>query len=223
MSDSDVARHSTKGLPRTISVGGKLLEFSSDSSKPLLDVSKLPKIDAVCLQLATINRFNGSFGCYNVAQHSCMVGSLVASRNPELELPALLHDLPEIIYGDVTTGIKNTIGIVLTRFMDQVDTLVMNHYLGRFGFKYPLPPKQRDVIKEADTFALLLEAQTLAPAGSKPSDNPELWPEQPQSIRESSQNFADIANMMTIQSREASCANLLDRIKSAVAKLKKGT
>jgi 5'-deoxynucleotidase YfbR-like HD superfamily hydrolase len=224
MSDTDVARHSTRGLPRAISVGGKVIEFSSDPSKPIIDVSKLPKIDAVCIQLATINRFNGAtIHAYNVAQHSCMVGSLVASRNPELELPALLHDLPEIIYGDIVTGVKYSIGMILTRFTDQIDALVMNHYLSRFGFRYPLPAAQHSLIKEADTFALLLEAQSLLPPGSKPSDNPQFWPEQPQSIRESSQDFTKLADTLVPMSRETACANLLNRIKSAVAKLKKVT
>ena len=214
MTETDVSKHSTKGKPRLISIGGKVITFNSEPNTPIIDVKQLPKIDAVCLQLATINRFNGAVRPYSVAQHCCLVGSLVASRRPDLELPALLHDLPEIVYGDIVTGVKNSVGMVLTKFMEDIDILVMNHYIGRFGFKYPFLKADTELIKEADTFALLSEAQCLFPEGSRPSDRPEFWPSH-------ESKFVELTDMLVCQDRETASSNLLNRIKSAVAKLAK--
>ena len=215
MTESDVARHSTKGKPRFITIGGKIVTFNSEPNEPLIDVKQLPKIDAVCSQLASINRFNGAtIRPYNVAQHSCLVGSLVASRRPDLELPALLHDLPEIVYGDIVTGVKNAVGMALTKFLEDIDILVMNHYIGRFGFKYPFEKSVAEIIKEADAFALLAEAQGLLPEGSRPSDRPDLWPKH-------EAKFTELTDMLVCQDRDTASAKLLDRIKTAVSKLPK--
>ena len=211
MTETDVSKHSTKGKSRLICVGGKLQEISSEPNTPMIDVKKLPKIDAACLQLAGISRFNGATTeIYSVAQHSCFVASLVTSKHPRLELPALLHDLPEIVYGDIVTGIKNSVGMVLTRFMEQIDVLVMNHYLGRFGFKYPLPEADAAIIKEADIFALACEAQALLPVGVRPSDVPDKWPQV---------ELPQIDSPFICQPRDVACKHMLDRIKAAILKL----
>lgn len=219
MTETDVSRHSTKGKPRFITIGGRVIQFSSEPNAPIIDVKCLPKIDVVCKQLASINRFNGAtIRPYSVAQHSCLVGSLVASRRPELELPALLHDLPEIVYGDIVTGVKNSIGMVMTRFFEQIDMIVMNYYIGRFGFKYPLPQKDHDLIKQADNFALLCEAQSLLQEGSRPSDNPELWPLETEWAAE---DFNELITPLNCQDCDTASAKLLERIKSAASSLAK--
>jgi len=212
MSESDVARHSTKGKPRAICIGGKVLKLSSEPNQPIIDVKQLPPISAVCLQLATINRFNGATTePYSVAQHSCFVASLIFATRPDLELPALLHDLPEIVYGDIVTGVKHSVGMVLTRFTEQIDNLVLNHYLGRFGFRYPLPEADHAAIKTADEFALVYEAQSLLPVGSRPSDSPENWPATPQEIQ----------SPFVCQPRQEACQNMIDRIKLAISRVPK--
>lgn len=62
-----------------------------------------PDIEGAAFRLAHINRFNGSVGTYSVAQHCCLVASVLP---PSLRLDGLLHDLCEAWIGDMASPLK---------------------------------------------------------------------------------------------------------------------
>tara|TARA_R110000744_G_scaffold63350_4_gene130390 strand:- start:333 stop:821 length:489 start_codon:yes stop_codon:yes gene_type:complete len=63
----------------------------------------IPEIEGAAFRLAHLNRFNGSVGTYSVAQHCCLVASVLP---PELRLSGLLHDLCEAYLGDMASPLK---------------------------------------------------------------------------------------------------------------------
>ncbi len=216
----DFSKHATKDKPRFVVVGSKLIDFCKSTPEKMFDPLSLPKVDRACWQLASINRFNGSTRIdlppYNVAQHSILVGAIVRGmlKRPDLELPALMHDFPEIVYGDIVTGIKNCIGMAMTGFFGQIDAVVMNHYLGRLGFKYPHAADVSECIGKADRWALLYEANSLLETGNRPVDNAELWGPWPAGMTPND------GGKIELWSREESAKRLLERIMFCVGEIK---
>lgn len=62
-----------------------------------------PDIKGAAFRLAHINRYNGAVGTYSVAQHCCLVASVLPEA---LRLDGLLHDLPEAWIGDIVNPLK---------------------------------------------------------------------------------------------------------------------
>ena len=66
-------------------------------------------IEDIARGLANVNRYNGQFGPYSVAQHSIYVAWTLPRA---LMLAGLLHDAPEYITGDLAHHIKYGAGIL---------------------------------------------------------------------------------------------------------------
>lgn len=76
----------------------------TDGTKHYYELPFIPNIEFIAKTLSNINRFNGTVGCYSVAQH-CV---LVASRLPnEYKFDGLLHDASEAYIGDVSSPLKS--------------------------------------------------------------------------------------------------------------------
>ena len=96
---------------------------------------------------------------YSVAEHSCLVASIVALKDPGLVLPALWHDAHEAYVGDVPTPLKLLLGDKYREIVDRIDPVVAE-YLGIDPelFHHPL-------VVEADHQAMEYEAAVLQPHG----------------------------------------------------------
>jgi hypothetical protein len=139
----------------------------------------------IAVALSRTCRFNGhSRVFYSVAQHSCLVA--LHQSDPELFLPALLHDAHEAYVGDVVTPLKNELSYAVTlrsssgkeytRERNPIRDLArqFDAAIGEaFGFD-PALMRHRDVI-EADARALATERRDLmadCPTAWKPQAEP---------------------------------------------------
>lgn len=120
--------------------------------------------------LARMPRFGGHTRVfYSVAQHSVLVANLV--QEPELKLPALLHDAHEAYwgFGDITRPAK-LISRRLSHVLQQQQRLFDWAIADRFGFD----PKlfEAEQIHRADALALATEARDLMAPPPEPWDIP---------------------------------------------------
>lgn len=86
-------------------------------------------IEDIARGLAHINRYNGQFGDYSVAQHSVFVSRILPAS---LALPGLLHDAPEYATGDLSHHIKHGPGFIGMCWR-QLDTPIQHAVEDRFG------------------------------------------------------------------------------------------
>lgn len=114
-----------------------------------------PRVEEIDLEdithaLGNICRFGGhSSRFYSVAQHSIVVASLVSEEN---RLWALLHDAAEAYVGDIPRPLK----MMLPRFCD-----IESRIIEKIAEAWGLPAEMPAEIKQADNFALFLEATAL--------------------------------------------------------------
>lgn len=106
----------------------------------------VPEIKGAAFRLAHTNRFNGSVGTYSVAQHCCVVASVLPT---ELRLDGLLHDLCEAYIGDMTSPVKQHV-----RDFQPLEDLYCDIIDVHFGVKTRHP-----AVKEADLRVLVTEAR----------------------------------------------------------------
>lgn len=120
----------------------------------------------ICEHLAKEARFNGATPgkFYSVAQHSLLVGHLVAtSYSPEsqgayyyqLVLCALLHDAPEAYLRDLATPVKSQVGSAYLHMESRAWLAIAR--------KFGLPPVMPAEVKRADLIALATEKLHLMP------------------------------------------------------------
>lgn len=101
-------------------------------------------IEDMARGLANLNRFNGQFGGYSVAQHSVLVSRICP---PHLQLAGLLHDGPEYITGDLVHHVKHGPGF-LGMLWNQLDAPIQAAIEVRFGLE---PNELYDpAVKDAD-------------------------------------------------------------------------
>jgi 5'-deoxynucleotidase YfbR-like HD superfamily hydrolase len=108
--------------------------------------------------LANQCRFGGHcLRFYSVAQHSCVVSDITASRGADAveALWALLHDAAEAYLGDVPHPVKHN--SELGRVYRDAERGVQQAILRRFG----LPPTAPPMIREVDRAVLVTERQVL--------------------------------------------------------------
>jgi hypothetical protein len=124
--------------------------------------------------LARINRFTGHTSrCYNVAEHSIYVQSLVSREHPK-DIPllahALLHDAAEAYVGDVSAPMKLAMRAMSSLWgaphnrspFDSIEEHVQACILAALGL--PLPtPEQKAIIKRADLLMLRTEREAFLP------------------------------------------------------------
>lgn len=120
-----------------------------------IGVDPLPPIEIIAHHLAYTNRYNGAVGTYSVAQHSVLCAAWVEAP---FKLAALLHDVPEAIYGDISSPIKWAIAsrelALLEKFYhDQLDD--------KYGIETRFPEVKvvdlRMLVTEAKSFGMPLE------------------------------------------------------------------
>jgi len=129
------------------------------------------EIETIAVVLSRTCRFGGhSREFYSNAQHSCIVANLV--NEPELKLPALLHDAHEVYsgFGDVLRPAKN-LNPIVREYIRNTEREIDMQIATRFGFRFDL--FQRDSIKHADNVALTTEARDVM------CNPPEPWEELP--------------------------------------------
>lgn len=104
--------------------------------------------EAIATQLSHINRFNGSFGAYSVAQHCVHV----AEQLPDsLKLSGLLHDVCEIWTGDIPSPNKHAIGGNAQSLED--------HYCSEVDRLWGVTTRHA-LVKDADLRMLVTEASS---------------------------------------------------------------
>ncbi len=126
------------------------------------------EIEDIAHGLARVARWNGQTTgehAFSVAQHSMIVTSIVASRNPgfgSLELSAaLLHDAPEYVIGDLISPFKAAIGLDYKAFENRLLAAIHR----RFGIPEAVANAVKPELKRADHIAAFYEATRLAGFG----------------------------------------------------------
>lgn len=109
----------------------------------------------IILGLARINRFNGQTRVpYNVAQHCINVSYLVPKNQA---LAALWHDAAEAFTGDITTPMKQMLGMAYKDLEGRIEQAVF----GRLNVNpYHISIKNADLIMLATERELLFERDT---------------------------------------------------------------
>ena len=129
--------------------GNKFYLFSKDTSAiQLTDITRA---------LSHTSRFSGMTSrFYSVAEHSILVGHLVAriTSNPNTVLQALMHDAPEAYLTDIPSPFKGA----LKNFRTLEDNV-----WERIATKYNLAVGMDPLIKTMDWVALFAEAMELQP------------------------------------------------------------
>jgi uncharacterized protein len=126
------------------------------------------EIEDIAHGLARVARWNGQTTgahAFSVAQHSMIVTTIVAARNPgfgSVELSAaLLHDAPEYVIGDLISPFKSAIGLDYKAFENRL--LKAIHL--RFKIPDAVANAMKPEIKHADHIAAFYEATRLAGFG----------------------------------------------------------
>lgn len=108
--------------------------------------------------LTHLNRFTGKADRQvNVAIHSLHCHAIAALWQPDnldLQLYALVHDLPEAYYGDFPGFLKNDLGADFVQTLARIDNLVFN----QLGLSKDLRLALEPDLKSIDNNALALEA-----------------------------------------------------------------
>ena len=132
----------------------------------ILDPSPLDvELDDIAHGIARVARWNGqTTGPHplSVAQHSCLVETLVLQSDPGLDragrLTMLLHDAPEYVLGDVITPVKSVLG---ERFA-AIEARLLVVIRQAFGLPATAPAALGRVLKQADQTAAFIESRHLA-------------------------------------------------------------
>ena len=96
---------------------------------------------------------------YSVAEHSVLCSNLFYQADPPLSLQALVHDAHEAYVGDVNKPLKT----MLPDYQD-IETVVSNLVCKTLTGRLP-SKEERKLIKAADVYLLMKEAEFLLPSG----------------------------------------------------------
>ncbi|MCM2316954.1 MAG: metal-dependent phosphohydrolase [Thermoanaerobaculia bacterium] len=148
-------------LGRFIQLGnGRAYSFASPGPIPIAVVAR---------SLSRLCRFTGHLReFYSVAQHSCLVSSLVA---PELRAHALLHDASETVISDISSPLKAAIGAHDGGFLRELEDNIHSAILAGFGLE-PLDDAGERAVKLADEFAVCAEVRDLMTPGERSLELP---------------------------------------------------
>lgn len=131
-------------------------EFDLDN---IDDSVRRMSIETIALSLARQPRFNGHTSFfYSVAQHCYLMSTLFRGKKPRLE--ALMHDVAEVVLGDIPAPVKAQIPAI-----GQLEKKIYAAFAQRFC----LPPQLAPSIKHADLMMLAAERDQIMPA------NPREW------------------------------------------------
>lgn len=120
-------------------------------------------VEDIAHKLSQINRYGGST-ChpYSVAQHAVFVSNRLRRRgySSRLQLLGLHHDDPEFVLMDIPRPVKKYFG----QPYKELTTTFEDAIAEALGLPHTTPEDHR-LIKQADNFALLVEARNLMPSG----------------------------------------------------------
>ena len=158
-----------KGLRRSKPEPRAWQRMLSGRRLDLLDPSPMDiEIGDIAHGLARVARWNGQTvgeHAFSVAQHSIVVGEIVAHIQPDIEprwrLAALLHDASEYVIGDMISPFKAALGVDYRTFEDRLEGAI--HI--RFGLPAKTPAAVKKLIKTADRACAFFEATQLAGFG----------------------------------------------------------
>jgi hypothetical protein len=117
--------------------------------------------ETIAHHLAHINRYNGAFGAYSVAQH-CVHVSEQLSRGSKLS--GLMHDVCEVWTGDITSPIKGYLGLSTAH--------LEAHYLKQVDARWGVKTRHK-LVQEADLRMLITEVKSF---GAPLDDFPRVEP-----------------------------------------------
>ncbi len=100
---------------------------------------------------------------YSVAQHSCIVASLVPDR---LRLAGLLHDASEAYTGDWSSPMKALVRELAPGLLEQIHMNIERMVEERFDLH--LTREDHAIIKRADLIAMATEKRDLMPPDARP-------------------------------------------------------
>lgn len=198
---ASVSQYRTDPKLRFMMTPSRYIRFESFSKK---DVNVID----IATHLANQTRYNGAVW-YSVAQHAIHVEEIVRRTHPQYAFAALMHDAPEAYYGDFLTGVKQSIGLPLLKFCEEIDAIVF----GAFKIPYPYPKEMADVIQKADMLALSAEVHTLLPDSMRPQFNKEFWEHLPPNPLEKGESIV-------VWERDMAKKSFLSRVKKCMPKKK---
>ncbi len=137
----------------TVLFDGQVVDLSvvPDPVAPTYDVN----VGVIAESLSKQCRFNGHCkGFYSVAEHSVLVSHLI---DPEYALAGLMHDVHEILTGDIPTPVKSVVPQIKL-FEERADLLVSGP-----GW-WAKTCKARRQLHRADRLALCIEYELLMAA-----------------------------------------------------------
>lgn len=94
---------------------------------------------------------------YSVAQHSCIVASLLPKS---LKLYGLLHDAHEAYIGDITSPVKEALGSMGRQLLHRIEEGICRAIFDAAKLEWPSPAVYR-AVKYADLVALQTERRDL--------------------------------------------------------------
>jgi hypothetical protein len=112
------------------------------------DIGRTITAETIAHHLAHINRYNGAFGAYSVAQHCVHVSEQLPQS---LKFSGLMHDVCEAWTGDITTPIKKA----LYPFVNKLET----HYLNQVDERWKVETRH-EFVREADLRMLTTELKS---------------------------------------------------------------
>jgi hypothetical protein len=104
--------------------------------------------ETIAHHLAHINRFNGAFGAYSVAQHCVHVSEQLPQA---LKLSGLMHDVCEVWTGDIISPVKKYLGLPAGH--------LEAHYLNRVDARWGVETRH-EFVREADIRMLTTELKS---------------------------------------------------------------
>lgn len=119
-------------------------------------------LEDIATGLANTCRYNGQVEFYSVAQHVVICSQRVARQghNNVVQLAALHHDDAEAYLGDVTRPLKSLLQPAYGQLSDLMDAAIAE----ASGNLWPADALKVEAVKEADNWALMLEARNLLPS-----------------------------------------------------------
>ena len=158
--------------PSTVSIGGHDTKKVVPSATMVETYTgrfvdtRRPDPATLCLEdiahaLANVCRFGGhSQRFYSVAEHAVLVSRRLEHKGYDRTvcLGAVHHDDPEAYLGDIPRPLKPLLGKAYERLTERMDTAIIT------ALGIPDHREFHAVIKEADNWALLLEARFLLPS-----------------------------------------------------------
>lgn len=119
-------------------------------------------LDDIAYALSQICRYNGhTKRFYSVAEHAVMVSKRLERKgfSPHTQLSGLHHDDAEAYLGDVVRPLKVLLGDLYTEMEDHMDEVIAK------ALELPKVSEiSRHVIKEADDWAIFVEARHFLPS-----------------------------------------------------------